>query len=179
MNMDFELMEFTKIAKTLRGEPDADATYRIGQKGIGRLKFTRKGTDKLEDLIGADYKGLFNLYVNKETQSLAFEFSERGRFKFSGLTRKSPTPILSYNDLSKTLTKNMLYMIVESKKYSFILVPIDLLNNSEAQAPVIVEAQPTVVVEAQPPVVEAEKAEQPASSTESSSPAKKGKGKKK
>lgn len=171
--MDFESMEFTKIEKTSRGEPNADATYRISDKGIGRLKFSRKGADKLADIIGTDYNNLFNLYINKETQSLAFEISERGRFKFSGLTKKSPTPTLSYNDLSKALPKPVFYMIMESKKYSFILTPTDLLNKPEAQ-PAIVETQ-TPAIESE----KSEKAEEPPKLTDNASPAKKAKGKKK
>jgi hypothetical protein len=163
--MDFDSIEFTKLERNSRGQGNADATYHINAKGIGVLKFTSKGADKLEDLIGTDYKGLFNLYINKETQSLAFEFSERGRFKFSGLTKKFSKPTLSYNDLSKAFPKSMFYMIIESKKYTFILVPIDLLNKPEAQ-PTTVETQASGV-------------EEPPKLTDNASPAKKAKGKKK
>lgn len=160
--MDLAAMEFTKLEKDTdnRSRLSVDATYHINNKGKGTLRFTKNGMDKLTKIIGTDYIKLFDLYINKETQSLAFQVSETGKFKLSGST-------LIYENLSRAFRKEMKYIMVESPMYSFVLIPENI--QPQQQSP----------VEAQTPVAETEKVEEPASSIESPSPTKKARGKKK
>ncbi|MFY9221201.1 MAG: hypothetical protein WAQ98_00950 [Blastocatellia bacterium] len=163
--MNLTKMVFKKLEQTVnfRKKLSVDATYNINAEGRGTLRFTRNGIDKLEKDLGIDYKKQFNLYTNEETQSLAFEISETGPFKLSGPEEKKAA--LCYQDLSKVFTKKMYYMIVPSESYSFVLVPEELY--SQLQTATVEEP---VAVEAQPPVVEAKKADESPSSTESPSP---------
>lgn len=163
--MNLSKMVFKKLEQTegFRKKLSVDATYNIHAKGKGTLRFTSKGINKLEKELGIDSKKQFNLHINEETQSLAFEISETGPFKLSGPEEKKAA--LCYQDLSKVFTKKMYYMIVPSESYSFVLVPEELY----AQLQTATVEEP-VTVEAQAPVVETKKAEESPSSTELSSP---------
>lgn len=169
--MDLSGIEFTKLERETdkRSRLSVDATYHINNKGKGTLRFTKNGIDKLIKIMGTDYSKLFDLYINKDTQCLAFQVSETGRFKLSGPAEQKIT--LIYEDLSKAFRKETNYMIIESPMYSFVLIP----ENMQAHQP----SHQQSPVEAQPSVAETEKAEELASSTESPSPTKKARGKKK
>jgi len=181
--MNLSKMVFKKLEQTegFRKKLSVDATYNIHAKGKGTLRFTSKGINKLEKELGIDSKKQFNLHINEETQSLAFEISETGPFKLSGPGEKKSA--LCYRDLSRAFTKKMYYMIVPSESYSFVLVPEEIysqLQSSTVETPATVETPSTIKTQA--PVAEpkkakkaekTEKAEQPASSTQSPNPAKK------
>lgn len=175
--MNLSKMVFKKLEQTegFRKKLSVDATYNIHAKGKGTLRFTSKGINKLEKELGIDSKKQFNLYINEETQSLAFEISETGPFKLSGPAEKKSA--LCYQDLSRAFTKKMYYMIVQSESYSFVLVPEEIysqLQSSPVETPATVETPAPVAEPKKAKKAEkAEKAEQPASSTQSPNPAKK------
>ena len=163
--MDLGTMEFQELEKksTNGRRLLVDATYRRNSKGMGTLRFTKNGIEKIGKIIGEDHSQSFKLFINKETQSLAFQLSQTGKFRFSGLERNSHK--LSYNDLSQVFSKEISYMIAQVQGYAFVLVPEELyaqLQTSTVEEPAAVEAQP--------PVAETKKAEESPSSTESSSP---------
>lgn len=175
--MNLSKMVFKKLEQTegFRKKLSVDATYKIHAKGKGTLRFTSKGINKLEKDLGIDSKKQFNLYINEETQSLAFEISETGPFKLSGTGEKKSA--LCYRDLSRAFTKKMYYMIVPSESYSFVLVPEEIY--SQLQSSPVEPVETPATIETQAPIAEpkkakkVEKTEQPASSTQPPNPAKK------
>lgn len=180
--MNLSKMVFKKLEQTVgfRKRLSVDATYNISTEGKGTLRFTKKGIDKLEKQLGIDYKKQFNLHINEETQSLAFEISETGPFKLSGPGENKVA--LCYQDLSRAFTKKMDYMIVPSESYSFVLVPEEIysqLQTETVEEPATVETQAPekpITVETKAPITQTKKVkktEQPAVPIGSSSPAKK------
>lgn len=175
--MDLSTIEFTKLERdTDNGSRlSVDATYHINNKGKGTLRFTRNGRDKITKIIGTDHSKLFDLFINKETQCLAFQVSETGKFKLSGPSGEKIT--LIYENLSRAFRKETNYMLVESPVYDFVLIPETMYS----QLQTTVQTQPETV-QMQAPVTEAEKTEEAQEvlgSTESSASAKKSRGKKK
>lgn len=63
----------------------------------------------------------FKLYVDKDNFGLAFEQSEQGKFKIAGVNIGKYS--LSYSDVSKTITQDVKYNIVNSDRYSLVLAP--------------------------------------------------------
>ncbi|MFY9221200.1 MAG: hypothetical protein WAQ98_00945 [Blastocatellia bacterium] len=156
-------LKFKELTKSTRNRSGllVDATYTINSKGDARLRFTKQGMAKLDKIFGEDKSKPFKLFIDEETQSLAFLLTETGTYKLTGWL--PDRNLLTYYNLSKVFTKEKLYMIVESENYSFLLLPTDLLDEPETQ----------------PLTIETKKVEEPPKLTDNASPAKKPKGKKK
>lgn len=132
-------MAFVKIEKTTQRGSNVDAIYRLNDKGIGTLRFTKEGTRKLNNIVGQDIKKAIELYIDRETKSLAFKLSESGQFKLSGV-RGIYT--LSYSDINKEIRENVLYSMQDSSDYTFVLRPLTsdshlTTSDSSTQSPSI------------------------------------------
>ncbi|MBK7993347.1 MAG: hypothetical protein IPK14_07940 [Blastocatellia bacterium] len=115
-------MGFTEIQKTSdTRRANVDAIYRVNEKGVGILRFTKSGVENLNRMKNLDLNKPFKLYVDKDNFGLAFEQSEQGKFKIAGVNIGKYS--LSYSDVSKTITQDVKYNIVNSDRYSLVLAP--------------------------------------------------------
>ncbi len=128
-----ELEKSTTLIKRLA----VHAVYRVNDKGVGTLRFTKNGIEKLAELKLIEVAKEFKLYIDKDTKSLAFKQSEDGKFKLSGLAQGKNT--LSYAVISKEITETVRYMIQQSKEYTFVLVPV---KDGEDKAEVVKAQEP-------------------------------------
>jgi len=118
-------MKFIEIERTVKANSkDVDAIYRISEKkGIGALRFTKKGSQVLQSTIKKlDTTKPFKIFIDKESHSLAFKQDEKGQFKLSHSKKQIYT--LSYADLKKQIGTTTFYKLETSKDYTFILVAV-------------------------------------------------------
>jgi hypothetical protein len=140
-------IEIERTAKVIR-KSGVDAIYRLNGKGVGTLRFTRAGSEKVNKIKGLDASKPFKLYIDKDTKNLAFEQTEEGKFKLGG---GKGTYTLSYSDLSREIKEMVSYILQESKEYTFVLIA-----TGEGQKVEVVESE---VVESEPEPVKAEEPE--------------------
>lgn len=164
--MDLSEMKFKELGRATKGRSNLtrlgiDASYTINARGQGRLMFTTGGMAKLDKIFGEDKSKPFKLFIDTETQCLAFLLTETGKYKFTGLARYRN--LLTCQDLTEAFRQEMFYKMVESQNYSFILVPIHLAKNEP---------------QTQPLTIETKKVEEPPKLTDNANPTKKARGKK-
>ena len=119
-------MGFIEIERTKKmiQRSGVDVIYRLNHKGIGTLRFTKRGVEKLNKVKGLDKGKTFKSYIDKDTKSVAFKQTEEGKFRLSGTGAAKGTYTLSYSDVSQEIRETTHYMIEESKDYTFILVVV-------------------------------------------------------
>ena len=154
-------LKFKELTKSVKGRSNLtrlgiDASYTINGRGQGRLMFTTGGMAKLDKIFGEDKSKPFKLFIDQETQSLAFLLTEKGTYKLTGLARYRN--LLTCHDLTEAFRQEMFYKMVESRNYSFLLVPIHIGKNEP---------------DTQPLTIDKEKVEEPAKLTDNATPAKK------
>lgn len=113
-------MGFVKIEKTTAKRSGVDAIYRLNSNGKGTLRFTKEGSEKLVNIKTLDVNKAVEVYIDRETKSLAFKQSENGQFKLSGA---KSVYTLSYSDINKEIRETVRYVIEDSSGYAFVLRP--------------------------------------------------------